>query len=177
MKDRRHKGRRVVFEPQTYHHNIHDEEDDVEDEEEASDRVSAVEIERNCIWCQYVDPWPPKLHMKASRLTVVYNICDASSSHLFPSSVRSSPTGQAPVGAHRHSKPSPSKMLYPLLKMQMINLMVLLLRQLRRHRRRRSIMVLDTIRDSLMRRLSQWGPSGRRCRLLRWEVAMARLLA
>lgn len=68
-------------------------------------------------------------------------------------------------------------MLNPLLKMQMINLVVLLLRQLRRHRRRRSIMVLNTIRDNFMRRLSQWGPSGRRCRLLRWKVAMARLLA
>jgi hypothetical protein len=68
-------------------------------------------------------------------------------------------------------------MLYALLKMQMIDLMVLLLRQVRRHRRRRSIMVLNTIRDYLTRRLSQWSPCSRRCRLLRWKVAMARLLA
>lgn len=111
------------------------------------------------------------------RLTVVHDICDASSGHLFQASVKSSSIDPARESTHRHSKPRPSKMLYPLLKMQMIDLMVLLLRQVRRHRRRRSFMVLNTIRDNLMRRLSQWGPTSRRCRLLRWEVAMARLLA
>jgi hypothetical protein len=63
-------------------------------------------------------------------------------------------------------------MLYALLEMQMINLMVLLLRQVRRHRRRRSVVVLNTIRNNLTRRLSQRRPCSRWCRLLRWKVAM-----
>ena len=47
----------MVLEPQADHHDVDDEEDDVEDEKEASDRVSAVEIERNCIECQLVCHW------------------------------------------------------------------------------------------------------------------------
>lgn len=51
MQDRRHEGRRVVLEPQADHHDVYDEEDNIEDEEETSYCVSAVEIPRNCIVC------------------------------------------------------------------------------------------------------------------------------
>ena len=106
------------------------------------------------------------------RLTVVHNICNSSSSHLSRASVKSSSIDLAEEIAYRHSKPRPSKMLYPLPKMQMIRLMSLLPRQFRRHRRRRSVMVLDAVRNHLARRLPQRSPCGRRRGLLRRKVAM-----
>jgi hypothetical protein len=42
----------VVLEPQGHHHNIEEEEDHVEDEEDASDRVASLEVPWHLDSCQ-----------------------------------------------------------------------------------------------------------------------------
>lgn len=47
MEDRREESRRVEFKPQRDHQDVEHKEDDVEQEEEATDRVAAAEIPRD----------------------------------------------------------------------------------------------------------------------------------